>query len=476
MVDLRGLRCEFHAPSKKERCFSEDSQGRTLCPDFVNSAYLRDPPANGQYGVGGDIAEQCSPRFAKQLYCTAHCQPGNDRVQWWTHDYNYCYSKDGAWACPSMKVDALVPKASFTVKPWSEPTASPLACRAAAAAGAPLSKIDNLSVGLLTHEPVAFSKSMATYEELGFFSVLKEFLVFINGRNPATEAVMKPYLKKYPGLFRILGNETNLGIAAGMIELTSAAKFDNFLFMERDFWLVEPAHCVYEQLTAGIALLDTRKVHVVRYRHRIKAGRPNWAENFFLGHEDDAFVGRQPNLACNIFYWIKNVTERWPDQFSECGRNPEMICSDAYYCNWTNNPQMWRLDWWQKEYVDRFPLFFRNDPYYDLGAFCPQLFACLLFKTQTLINAHPSPHPPLFLRRRKLHELGGRKGWDRLMEQQGLECRTRRWAVYARGPHQGELKLLARPLFFFSQLAPHRSSSLDISTPPTNQKRTCSGK
>jgi hypothetical protein len=58
--------------------------------------------------------------MAKQVYCTAHCQPGNDRVQWWTHDYNYCYSKDGAWACPSMKVEALVPKARFTVQPWSE--------------------------------------------------------------------------------------------------------------------------------------------------------------------------------------------------------------------------------------------------------------------------------------------------------------------------------------------------------------------
>ena len=38
---------------------------------------------------------------------------------------------------------------------------------------------------------------------------------------------------------------------------------------------------------------------VVRYRHRKKAGRPNWAERFFKGHEEDAFYGRQPNLACN---------------------------------------------------------------------------------------------------------------------------------------------------------------------------------
>ena len=369
VVDLRGLKCELHPESGgKERCFSEDSQGRTLCPAFVTSAYLRSPPATGPNAVGGDIALQCGPAMAKQVYCTAHCQPGNDRVQWWTHDYNYCYSKDGAWACPSMKVEALVPKAKFTVQPWSEASPAPQPCHVAAEAGVAPGVVENLSVGLLTHEPRAFELSMATYEALGLFSVVKEFLIFINGRNPATEAVVQPYIAKHPGLFRVLGNETNLGIAAGMIELTSAATYDNFLFMERDFWLVEPATCVVEQLRAGVALLDTRKVHVVRYRHRVKAGRPNWAENFFLGHEDDAFVGRQPNLACNIFYWVNNTMERWPDKFLECGRNPQMVCSDAYYCNWTNNPQMWRRDWWQKEYVDRFPHFYRNDPYYDLGA------------------------------------------------------------------------------------------------------------
>jgi hypothetical protein len=370
VVDLRGLQCEIQ-PGGKEACFSEDSQGRTLCPEFVTSAYLRDPPASGPHAVGGDIVEQCGPRFAKTTYCTAHCQPGNDRVQWWTHDYTYCYSKDGAWACPSMRADALVPKERFTVKPWSEPSPSNMPCRVAAEMGAKPGRVEGLSVGLLTHEPTAFAKSMATYEALGFFDVVPEFIIYMNGRHPGLEAVVEPYAKKHPGLFKLLGNATNLGIAAGMVELTNAASHPNFLFMERDFWLVEPATCVAEQLRAGIALLDTREVHVVRYRHRIKAGRPNWAENFFKGHEDDAFVGRQPNLACNIFYWVPDVVARWPAYFQVCGKDPEMVCSDAFYCNWTNNPQMWRLDWWQKEYVDLFPKFNRNDPWYDLGACCP---------------------------------------------------------------------------------------------------------
>jgi hypothetical protein len=43
-----------------------------------------------------------------------------------------------------------------------------------------------------------------------------------------------------------------------------------------------------------------------------------------------------------------------------------MICADSWFCNWTNNPQMWRVDWWNEEYVKRFASFRSADPWYDL--------------------------------------------------------------------------------------------------------------
>ena len=153
------------------------------------------------------------------------------------------------------------------------------------------------------------------------------------------------------------------GLVAGLLIRMSPTA------LERDFWLVEPDTCVEEQLRAGMALLATRKVHVVRYRSQRHAGRPNWAENFFIGHESDAFVGRQPNLACNIHYWIYNASRIWPDKFWVCGESPEMICSDSFYCNWTNNPQMWEVAWWNREYVERFDSFKRNDPWWDLESY-----------------------------------------------------------------------------------------------------------
>ena len=69
-----------------------------------------------------------------------------------------------------------------------------------------------------------------------------------------------------------------------------------------------------------------------------KSGRPNWAIGMFQGKEDTAFApnARQPNLACNHFYWIWNVEERWPDKFWKCDASSgtEFICSDSYWCNW----------------------------------------------------------------------------------------------------------------------------------------------
>jgi hypothetical protein len=119
-----------------------------------------------------------------------------------------------------------------------------------------------------------------------------------------------------------------------------------------------------QQLLAGVALLGTGRVHVVRYRHRVRAGRPNWAEDFYRGHEDDVFTSGQPNLACNLFYWVPEPHRRWPDAFSVCGDSPQFLCSDSADCNWTNNPQLFAVQWWREEYEPYLP----TQPKDDIGA------------------------------------------------------------------------------------------------------------
>jgi hypothetical protein len=357
-MDLRGAQCELL--DGKERCFTVDSQGRELCPDFVTSEYLAHPKPH-------TVPAECFPPLHKDWYCTVMCQQGNNNVRWWPQEVARCYGNDYG-ACPSRVPP--VPKNEFALKPWSDSGDQLRPCHYAARGGyRPTQAIKGLTLGLLTHEPQSFRASMKSYEEMGLFPLIEEFIVFINGRRPDVEAVVTPYMDKYPGKFKIMGERENKGIARGMVELTNAASNPIFLFMERDFWAIEPAACIEEELKAGIVLLNEGVADVIRYRSRRHAGRPNWAEIFFSGHEWDAFVGRQPNLGCNIYYWVWDVEQRFPQYFRECGRNPQMLCSDSYFCNWTNNPQMWRLDWWNREYVSQFDKFTNVSPWEDLESY-----------------------------------------------------------------------------------------------------------
>jgi len=189
----------------------------------------------------------------------------------------------------------------------------------------------------------------------------------MNNRNAAVDAVAKQWQEKYPSKIKLLGTAENVGITRGLIALTSAASHPYFLFLERDFYLIEPQLCVFEELQAGVDLVKANAAQVVRYRHKWKAGRPNWAYRFFAGHEIDAFRAWQPNLGCNVHYWLEDPVGDFPQYFWKCGSDPEMLCSDSFYCNWTNNPQLWSIEWWNREYVNgSFKESIRLDPFDNL--------------------------------------------------------------------------------------------------------------
>jgi hypothetical protein len=209
VVDLHGVRCELL--DGRERCFNEDTQGRTLCPAYVTSAYLRNPPTSGEGAVAADVAKICmDPASAQQFYCSVFCQDGNSRVQWWTHDVNWCYSPDGKGACPSRH--PVVPADRFTVAPWSEDASlDERPCQAAFRAGQRPTPgvIEGLTVGMLTHEPVAFGRTLETYATRGFFELVQEFLVYMNQRSPGLESILRPYQDRYGhDKIKILGDAT----------------------------------------------------------------------------------------------------------------------------------------------------------------------------------------------------------------------------------------------------------------------------
>ena len=262
VVDLRGLQCEML--NGKEQCFYEDAQGRELCPESITSEYLNMP--KDQWS--------CQPENAEKFFCTVGCQEGNPEIRWGANEISWCNANRGA-CTPKPSV---IPKAQFTLRPWSGVPDPVLPCQERAKAGQKPPVIPELTVGLLTHEPKSMRDSLATYEAMGLFDVVSEFLVYVNKRRPEVDIELEPYVKKYPGVVRVMGDEHNYGIARAMSFLTGNASQPYFLFLERDFQLIEPSTCVYEQLVSGIEIIKKKKAHVVRYRHKLHPGRPNWAE------------------------------------------------------------------------------------------------------------------------------------------------------------------------------------------------------
>ena len=304
-VDLRGLKCEKRGGNVT--CFLEDEQGREVCPPSVTLDYLANP--SDQY--------LCSAEMSRQYYCTVGCQEGNPEVRWGANEVAWCSQPGNAAGCPVRKPP--VARAALANLPeWSAPVEPVSPCQAAWKAGErPKTPIARVSVGLLTHEPISFRASMTTYEALGLFDVFGEFMIYINKRTPATDEVAAEFASRHANI-RVMGSEENIGILRAMNLLVAAAKEPHFMFLERDFQLLEPATCIVEQLNAGVKLLEAGTAHVVRYRHKKHPGRPNWAARMFMGKEDEVFKRGQPNLFCNHHYWYEEPEKRWPDKLWVC--------------------------------------------------------------------------------------------------------------------------------------------------------------
>lgn len=381
-VDLRGLHC-----AKREDgspiCFTDDPYDADYCPPEVTPDFLTE--AKGQWA--------CTVENPGS-FCTAACT-GDGQVKWTAHEKAWCAKNPDN--CPPMP--KRIPRAEFSLPPFKPPQVTPRQCRVAAGGtwasdpesfwfGSALSQVQRQKAleppggGLRGSAPEKVSAVTAvmlvmgkaselkvvkgtldTYAARGLLSGVGEFLIWINGRTAEAEAALQPYVAAHG--VKLLGSQDNVGQLRAINALFEAATNDYVLFLEKDFRMIEPWTCGAEQLKAGVALLADGTAHMVRYRHRWRAGKPNWALIMFRGKEERVFQ-QQPNLFCNHFHWIEHPEERWPDKIWLCHDAPYMYCSDSKYCNFTLNPFLVARKFWKKEYADKFDDWKQADPYQNL--------------------------------------------------------------------------------------------------------------
>ena len=84
-----------------------------------------------------------------------------------------------------------------------------------------------------------------------------EFLLYLNERNPETEAAIAKYTQP-PYNVRVIGDASNHGITWPLIWLIGNATYETVLFLEKDFQLVESAECAMQQIDIGVKMLEAR--------------------------------------------------------------------------------------------------------------------------------------------------------------------------------------------------------------------------
>ena len=333
--DLRGLRCEIE--NEEIVCFLPHPLGRDRCPDYVTPKFLA--LADKQYSC-----QELDPDH----YCVVVCQEGTSKVFWSAFGYEWCAQNPDNCA----PVPEVIPYDQFAIKAWTEAPKPPKLCDSL-----PLSKFRKMtpiSIVVLARgtETETLELSLSSWEEHGFIQSSAEFLFFINERTPESDKLLLPYTEP-PFNAKMIGSPNNEGLFNGLKWLIGNATYEHVLFLEKDFRLTESITCTFEQLQAGLHLIEDGEADVVKYRSRYNGGKPNYAHILYAGKEETVFE-RQPNLLCNFYHWIEHPDRVWPNQFKVCNKDPLYYCVDSEYCNWTNNPFLIKKSWWFENYMEKF--------------------------------------------------------------------------------------------------------------------------
>eukprot|EP00298_Acanthocystis_sp_HF-20_P001949 c12436_g1_i1.p1 GENE.c12436_g1_i1~~c12436_g1_i1.p1 ORF type:complete len:336 (-),score=121.54 c12436_g1_i1:225-1199(-) len=191
--------------------------------------------------------------------------------------------------------------------------------------------------------PRTLANTLRSYQKNGLFDYMNETVIFFQELTKEQEEKAKSYHNK----IRVIGEKTNVNIHWGIEYLVDNATTEYVLFLEKDWELIESPEMLAEEIDAAIEIIESGVADVVRLRSRNNPGRDFYAKETYQGKEDDVWH-RQENLMCNFYHWIENFDWRFPDKAVTCWNNPLFYCVKARFCNWTNNPGVFKKSWWKK--------------------------------------------------------------------------------------------------------------------------------
>lgn len=245
-------------------------------------------------------------------------------------------------------------------KPSISPTRT---ARLSAAAG-------KLSIIVLFHaEYESLRFAARSWVSNGLINIADELVIFLNGLpSPVATLLMArvPELRavRDTGKLRVVPSSENMPLGLAIAKMVELAKYEYVLLLEKDWELIEPYDVVFSRIADSKVLLKEGVADVVRHRHRINPGVPLHALIMHQGREE-SILRIQKNLLCYTHHWQDDPTDSYPGKglMWKCGRGANqdadldeahIFCATSEYCQWTNNPVLFKRRWFIDEVGNEF--------------------------------------------------------------------------------------------------------------------------
>lgn len=217
----------------------------------------------------------------------------------------------------------------------------------------------------------------------GLVDYVDEVLFFLNGVRSEEEFRQRipDYDARIPeGKRRVHLSPENLPLGLAICKMVELASHDYVLLLEKDWQLIEPQDIMKSRLDDSKVMVGSGVSDVVRHRHRSNPGVPLHALIMHQGREQ-SIIRQQKNLLCFVHHWQKDPPNMYPGQghMYRCGgvdnhvEEVDIYCSSSVYCQWNNNPGVFKKQWftdevgerYKKEYEIEFKKYGKKSPFLD---------------------------------------------------------------------------------------------------------------
>ena len=224
---------------------------------------------------------------------------------------------------------------------------------------------EKMSVVVLFHnEYDSLKYALKSWLDKGLIDYADEMLFFLNGVKSESDFVAKipDFSDRIPEEKRSIHlSKENMPIGLAITKMIELTRHDYVLLMEKDWELIEEQPVMESRLDDSKVIVGSGIADLVRHRHRYNPGVPLHALIMHEGRES-SIMSQQKNLLCFVHHWQKDPTTMYPGEgiMRRCGgaerkvEEVDIYCSSSVYCQWTNNPGVFKKKWFMDEVGERY--------------------------------------------------------------------------------------------------------------------------